>query len=276
MQFVYINGRTILYILKSLDEKSLGPRRMPYLTQLHLECGLMRDCIETYARERLLIQIADTYGIDLTQYTSKERAEMTHPRDGPLAKILRHIRGSGYSSRIGDFSSIAEQLTLTDGYIMANQIVIDNPLHFGISTSVIMHPKIPRRRVEALRELSRRQLPYTNVFVPDQDDHVRGAPRELHLNALQNMVVSYSAKEDLREQTIERPIRLMLPAPFTIITGSLSGAHDHPFEVAYQSINRRNTLRDAVTIAKRSFCVMPIDADLLSRPDIYLRIVSRA
>lgn len=147
----------------------------------------MRDCVETYAREALIREASERYGIQMDHFTRRERAELTHPRTGPLSKILSHIRKSGYASRIGDFSSVSQHLTITEVHMAANRIVLENPLHFGISPSVVLSPRIPRRRMETLRELSNRQSPYTNVFTPGPD---AAQPQRMPMNDLQNMITS--------------------------------------------------------------------------------------
>lgn len=265
---VEISGKTILYMFKSLDESSIGTRRIPYMTQLQLECAIMRDCVETYARQALLQELVIRFGIQLEHFTTKEIAALTHPRNGPLAEILENIRKNGYSGQIGPFASVAAQLSITEVLLTLNRMVINDPLQFGVSTSVILNPRIPRRRIQTLTRLSQNQRPYTNVFVQEE-----GAPEpnRVLMGALQRMIVSYSAKEDMREMTLEHPLRLMLPAPYQITTGSLSGAHNYPLSITYPSINRHNTLRAAVTIAPRNFCVIPINIDDLSRPDVYLK-----
>lgn len=261
-----ISARAVLYMLKSLDETSIGPRRMPYERQLDLECGIMRDCIESLSSRNLFERVTAQYGIDPAMFSRKERASLAHPRDGPLAQMLSHVRSSGYVSMLGDFTLPAADLTLTQLNADAAEIVLSNPLDFGISDSVILKPTTIADRVTHLTTLCGRSDPYTNVYTG-----VEEGIQDLRLIAVQTLITNYRANETIRALSHANPLRFYLPAPFSVRTSGLSAGSPRPFKIKYDSINRHNTLRTAIVIEKRDFYVVPLDATALQRPDIYLQ-----
>ncbi|KAL4705228.1 hypothetical protein ACJJTC_011522 [Scirpophaga incertulas] len=179
-----IGGRTILYMLKSLDETSVGKRVKPYSAQLNLECGLMRDCIESYAREQLFAALNSRFGIDPAQFTRRERGAITHPSEGPLAMMLEHTRRSGWAATLGNFASIAQDLRITDLNTEAITLVLNNSLHFGVSEGVVLWPMITRDRVQTLRELAHRGRPHTNAYKPEEGVP---PPQEMGIPQLQSV-----------------------------------------------------------------------------------------
>lgn len=262
-----ISGKTILYMFKSIDETSIGRRVSPLYKQINLESGLIRDCIETHAREALFVEINNRYGIAPEQFSRPERCNITHPKSGPLAKILAHCRQSGYTARVGDFHIFVEDLSMTQLYLDAVRVVIANPLHFGISESVILYPTFFRRRVARLEDLAREGRPLTNEFQPQPDTP---PVTEMRMDALQRSITTYSAKEDMTERSFVGPLLLRVPAPFHIVTANLSLDMEYPITIKYDKINRNNTVRQAITMAKRKFTVTPIDIQTLRKPDITL------
>lgn len=260
--YVYeIDSRVILYMLKSLDEKSIG-RVHPYMRQIELEAT---------ARERLFLEINNHFRIAGNQYTGSERCKITHPQEGPLAKMLAHRRQSGYIARLGNFYAVARDLQITRLYELAIDTFMGNLLHFGVSSEVIIHPQFVVNRVATLQALADEGRLLTNEYTPR--DGVE--PLVIGMDAIQRSITNYSAKEELRERSFVNPLLLEFPAPFTIATSSISKAMEFPIIIKYEQINRHNTVRVAIEFNKREFNVTPIDPSDLRRPDLKLAGLSR-
>lgn len=271
---VIINGKTLLFMLKSLSGDTIKNRKHDYDVQFKAESAIMRDCIETSARAAMWERLFGDHGLNAELYTHSERWDTLLPTSGPLSLFFQLLKQSGMYRDLGPFYECAHQDQMHEIYTRIVTMICDNPLDFGVLPELLLRSSMPLRRLGRMRDLAHRNLPYTNTYT---DEIARLAPvgeplqdNIINFNALQRMLGSYSALESIREYSLSGTLRLAIPTPLRIETGVFPSVSTDVISIDYTKIDSDRNLRLIMKIKGVPFTVISIDATKLSRPDLYL------
>lgn len=263
---VRISGKTLLFLLKSLNKDSVLERPMTFPQQISAECGMMVDCVETRFRHQFLRGMLEKFNIPEELYRRSELSKMAMPKEGPLAKYLLVLNQLGL---LGDVSRLTEFVItsrLYAYYMATSGLFLDNMLHFGILPTMQIKTTVVRGRLQTMKDLARVGNPYTNFgsATEEREARVITAPN------LRDLITDFSVMETIRETSIERPLLISLPFSYDLKVGGPIPAPSDVLIVRYDQINMERDIRRTLRFNKQEIQFIPMDPVKLQRPDLYV------
>lgn len=265
---VQIKGKTILFLMKALSEKTVHERRVPYLTQVKTECAIARDCVESSVKRHIIDGVSRMLPIPENSFTRRETLKLIMPSQGPLALHLDLVISSGMATLCGNFYECVHESTMG---ILLREIstnVLENLTEYGILPSVHLSTRIANRTVEHLSEYTTRNIPYTNIGLFDDDGREM---YEFNLAHLGQRLNNFTVKQTLRDYSCTGIVKLVLPIPYTISTNSIVGdISDDIIMIKYDDKRRDNNVRHNISWRPIVLNITDIDRNKLTRPDLYV------
>nr|AQU42770.1 VP3 [Morris orbivirus] len=272
---VPINGKTILYLAKSLCSTTVLQRRVPYLAQVKAECAIARDCAESAIKAHIFDSINREHGIPENSFRGPERIEFIAPNEGPLSDHIKLLRSAGLSSSIGPFYETVMHNPLVEMSIELANVVIQNPLDYGLLPSVELGTQIADRSVQALQRFSQNNIPYTNIGIFEDNEHDPGMnalPRErVAFQQMSALLGTYNLQHTIRNLSARGIVSLSIPIPYAINTSSIIAEYSGDLlQVKYDTKRPDNNLRKCISWNACNINVTDISHDELQRPDLYV------
>lgn len=270
---VTMSGKTLLYLLKSFSFKLKLVRKNDIYQQLKAECAITRDCVDTLIRQEMFDRILSRYQIPRELYRSSEVIQLIAPKSGPIRQHIDLCLKSALSSRILDYYSFVSNLPMVDPLRTLITVVIENPAVFGASEHTLMYARLRKIRLEGLKELAKRSLPYMNVADPEDidPDGLLEPTLDVGVAQLSNLITKYSTHTTLSESARDRIIRLNFPLPLRMEKSMVVVEGNIPVEVDYAKTKLHHNFRENVTFHPTTLQVVDINESDLRKPDLYLK-----
>lgn len=268
---VTMKGKTILFLMKALSEKTVHERRVPYLTQVRAECGMARDCVESASKQHVLEAIKHKLAIPENSFTRSDSLKFITPEKGPLSLHLDLVTKSGMASLCTEFYACVRNASMSQLMNAIADDVLNHLIEYGLLEAVHLSTRVANRSVAHLAEYTTRNIPYTNIGTFEGDEFARMPRHPIRLIDLGLFVNEFRVKQVLRDYSCSGVVELSLPIPYVITTNIIVGdLSDDIIQVTYDTGRRDNNVRHCIKWRAAVLNITDIDRNRLARPDLYV------
>lgn len=272
---ITINGKTILYLAKSLCKTTSILRRVPYLSQAKAECALARDCVESAMKNHIINEVIRIYEIPDNSFKRSDIVRLILPDEGPLYSHLCLLLDSGLASTIGPFYECIRNSPMYDITMEIANTILNNPIDYGILPSIELATRVCDRSVRALELYAINNRPYTNIGTFEEhapNDNLSNAVRtQMSFRQMQPLVNTFNLQQTIRDLSTYGVVNLSLPFPYTVDSRKvIDESRDHVLDIMYDAKRPDNNLRHCLKWRACSINITDVERQELRRPDLYI------
>lgn len=182
------------------------------------------------------------------------------------------MRKSGLSSDVGAFYECVKDISLYELMIELVDVVLNNPVDFGVLPNLQLGTKIADRSVLALKKYIIANEPYTNIGIFETPDDGNKRIHDIRLENMVRFISTFNLQQTIRDLSTRDIVALHLPFSFKIETAAIiDEPNQELIQIKYDPNRIDNNLRKCLTWRECTINVTDIDENALQRPDMYVK-----